>query len=331
MLKSLNECTPQEMLALKASELKEAIRLSEGRVVTTLSRVRGPNYLQYVTNAEVCAAFGSDILYLDTYNPRKPYFPGLVSKNPEDDEPFRDVQIQIGKGWTAREIRALVGRPLSASMMFDPPSYGGHTIDTGYADSQERNVAGLPMTTWDDFELAIDQGFDIIHMGGWGEPKQYCETTRDMVKRAAGRVIIHSGIPHGPGLIYAKDEPYNIRNLLTPDFAKALADTGADIIDVPAAGSLPGFTVEYVRTLADIIHKAGALVNVGIHNSQEGTDVETIKRIAIDNRTAGADMCMLGDAGVNENVALPDVLNSVCVAVKGKQYTYRRMCQSVLR
>lgn len=46
MLKSLNECTPQEMLALKASELKEAIRLSEGRVVTTLSRVRGPNYLQ---------------------------------------------------------------------------------------------------------------------------------------------------------------------------------------------------------------------------------------------------------------------------------------------
>ena len=50
-------------------------------------------------------------------------------------------------------------------MMFDPPSYGGHTIDTGYADSQERNVAGLPMTTWDDFELAIDQGFDIIHMG----------------------------------------------------------------------------------------------------------------------------------------------------------------------
>ena len=61
MLKSLNECTPQEMLALKASELKEAIRLSEGRVVTTLSRVRGPNYLQYVTNAEVCAAFGSDI------------------------------------------------------------------------------------------------------------------------------------------------------------------------------------------------------------------------------------------------------------------------------
>ena len=67
MLKSLNECTPQEMLALKASELKEAIRLSEGRVVTTLSRVRGPNYLQYVTNAEVCAAFGSDILYPVSY------------------------------------------------------------------------------------------------------------------------------------------------------------------------------------------------------------------------------------------------------------------------
>ena len=52
------------MLALKASELKEAIRLSEGRVVTTLSRVRGPNYLQYVTNAEVCAAFGLSLIHI---------------------------------------------------------------------------------------------------------------------------------------------------------------------------------------------------------------------------------------------------------------------------
>ena len=69
------------MLALKASELKEAIRLSEGRVVTTLSRVRGPNYLQYVTNAEVCAAFGSDILYLDTYNPQTIFSGACIKKS----------------------------------------------------------------------------------------------------------------------------------------------------------------------------------------------------------------------------------------------------------
>lgn len=331
MIKRLLNCSPQEMLNLSASELKLAIRMSEGRTVSALARSRGNNYIQYVTNAEVCAKFGADIVYMDTYNPRSPQFVGLPSKNPEDDEPFREVQLQLGKGWTAKEIRGLIGRPIGACFNCELPSYGGQGIDTGFCDAKGGTVAGGHLDTWDDFELLIDQGFNIIFVGSWCEPTKLIEMTKEAVKRANGRVIVEAGVPHGPGLIYAQNEPFNLRELMTPDLAAALADAGADIVDIPAAGSLPGYSMEYIGKIIDVVHERKAIVNVGIHNSQEGTDIETIKRIAIDNKTMGADMYMLGDAGVNENMGLPEVIKSMCIAVKGLRHTYRRMCESVLR
>lgn len=331
MIKRLLNCSPKEMLALKPAELKDAIRMSEGRTVSALARTRGNNYIQYVTNAEVCAGFGADIVVMDTYNPKAPLFPGLPSKNPEDDEPFREIQIQIGKGWTAREIRNMIGRPLGATLILNSPAYGGQSVDTGFADSKKGYVAGNPLHDWDDLEICIEQGFDIVMIGGWCGEKQLVETTREAVKRAKGRVLIFSGVPHGPGLIYAQNSPYDLRELMTPHFAAALADAGADIIDMPAAGSLPGFTMDYVGKIVDAAHAGGAIINAGIHNSQEGTDEETIRRLAIDNKTMGVDMYMLGDAGVNENMGLPEVINALCIAVKGHRHTYRRMAESPLR
>ena len=64
MIKRLLNCSPKEMLALKPAELKDAIRMSEGRAVSALARTRGNNYIQYVTNAEVCAGFGADIVIM---------------------------------------------------------------------------------------------------------------------------------------------------------------------------------------------------------------------------------------------------------------------------
>ena len=96
MIKRLLNYSPKEMLALSSHELLQAIRMSEGRVVLGLARVRGPNLVQYVTNAEVCAAFGCDIVGINCYDPQRPIFPGLPSKNPEDDEPFREIQVPVG-------------------------------------------------------------------------------------------------------------------------------------------------------------------------------------------------------------------------------------------
>ena len=87
----------------------------------------------------------------------------------------------------------------------------------------------------------------------------------------------------------------------------------------------------YVSELIDAIHKSGCLAATGIHNSQEGTDVETIRRIAIDNKICGADIQILGDGGLHETMGMPETLMAMCIAIKGRRHTYRRMAESVLR
>ena len=77
--------------------------------------------------------------------------------------------------------------------------------------------------------------------------------------------------------------------------AAEMVEAGADIIQYPAVGSLPGFTPEYCGKIIDAVHEAGALAMAGIHNSQEGADIETVKRIAIDNKIIGSDMYTIGD------------------------------------
>ena len=57
----------------------------------------------------------------------------------------------------------------------------------------------------------------------------------------------------------------------------------------------------------------------------------TIRRIAIDNKQLGADIQVLGDAGLNENMGLPEVIQAMAIALKGRRHTYRRLTESVLR
>jgi len=330
MVKRLLNDSPREMLSLASRELFQAIKMSEGRIVIGDARVRGCNLVQYVCNAEVCAAFGSDIVAINAYNPQRPMFPGLPSKNPEDDEPFREIQVPIGRGWSAREVRALIGRPLMTSLLA-APSYGGGMVDTGFTEAKGDTIAGAALITKKNVELVVEQGFDILALYGWCEEKDLIEHVRETKKLVGDRILIESGVPHGPGLIYAKNSPYQLRDLIGPDYAIKLVKAGADIIQIPAVGSLPGFTPEHVGAIIDAVHAEGALVTVGIHNSQEGTDIETIRRIAIDNKTLGADMQMLGDAGLNENMGLPETIMALCIALKGHRHTYRRMTESVMR
>ncbi len=87
----------------------------------------------------------------------------------------------------------------------------------------------------------------------------------------------------------------------------------------------------YVSELVNAIHEAGCLAAAGIHCSLEGSDTETIKRIAVDNKVCGADIQVLGDGGLHETMGMPETLLAMCIAIKGRRQTYRRMAESVLR
>ncbi len=303
MSKRLLNCTPQELLALTPSELFEAIKNAEGRAVYACARCKGANLIQNVSNAEACAAFGADIIKLCYYDPRNPMFPGLPSKDPADDEPFKVVQLPVGKGWRAREIRELIGRPIAVEMFVD-------------------------MASDEYIELCLNEGFDIVSIYGFEFDEEFLPAIKRLAKKAEGRAVVEAGILHGPKL---KNPPLNMRELQTAEFAKRAVEAGARVFQVPAVGTLPGYGIEYVSSLIDAIHEQGGLAIAGIHSSQEGTDTDTLKRIAIDNKISGADIQMLGDAGINENMASPELIMALSVAIKGQRHTYKRMCQSVKR
>jgi len=303
MSKRLMACTPQDLLSLSPEDLFEALKGSEGRCVYACARCKGPNLVQGVTNAEVCAAMGADLVKLCYYDPYDPYFPGLPSKDAKDDEPYANVQLPLGKGWTAREIRSLIGRPVAVEMFVEQAS-------------EER------------MDKMISEGFDIICIYGFEQEEDFLPKISMLAEKCKGKALVEAGILHGPRL---KKVPVHMKNLQTAEFAAKAVKAGANLFQVPAVGTLPGFNETYVTELIEAIHEAGGLAITGIHSSLEGSKVDLIHRIAIDNKICGADIQMIGDAGINENMADPELIMELSIAMKGKRHTFRRMCVSLNR
>ena len=113
------------------------------------------------------------------------------------------------------------------------------------------------------------------------------------------------------------------------EIARAL-NAGADIILLPAPGTVPGITVDYVRELVNFSHSLGCLTITAIGTSQEGADVATIRQIALMCKMTGTDIHHLGDAGYG-GMALPENIQAYSIAVRGIRHTYRRMAGSVNR
>ena len=110
------------------------------------------------------------------------------------------------------------------------------------------------------------------------------------------------------------------------DFVEA----GADVVLLPAPGTVPGCHEALVRGWVDAVHGAGALTMTTVGTSQEGADVDTIRRIALLAKMTGTDVHHLGDCGLF-GVALPENLLAYSIAVRGRRHTYRRMAMSLLR
>ena len=105
---------------------------------------------------------------------------------------------------------------------------------------------------------------------------------------------------------------------------------GADIILLPAPGTVPGITMEYVRSLVVCAHSLGKMTLTAIGTSQEGADTDTIKEIALMCKMTGTDLHHLGDAGYG-GMALPENILEYGKGIRGIRHTYHRMAVSIRR
>ena len=283
---------------LSSREILEAIKLSEGRVIAAEVVVTSESLIDGVSNVEIAAAFGADIIILNFFDILKKQISGIPS---EID--------------SIAKLRDFLGRIIGMNL---EPVREDKAKELGYTPGR--------LATPENAELAVKDGIDIIVITA--NPKtrvslgDIVNATQEIGDAIGEKAIILAGKMHLAGRY---GERY------TSETIEKLSKAGADGILIPAPGTIPGFTVDIAKQIVNNVHELGLIVMSCIGTSQEGADEETIKRIAIMGKMSGADIHHIGDSGYRPGVTIPENIMTYSITIRGKRHTYRRMAQSILR
>ena len=306
-MKRLLDCQASDFAVMDKEDLLSAIAGSEGRVIACETIGALQPMLGDITNAEFAAAMGADILLLNIFDVQAPVIRGLPKTAPQD---------------TIRKLKALTGRPVGINLEPVEQSLG--------SDDPEENMwamTGGRKATVENARLAADMGVDMIVLTGnpgTGVSNPAIVQTLRGYKTAGGdRVILAAGKMHASGILSEGAE-----KILTQADILEFKEAGADVILLPAPGTVPGITLEYARDLIGYAHSLGLLTITAIGTSQEGADTATIRQIALMCKMAGTDIHHLGDTGYG-GMALPENIQAYSLAVRAIRHTYRRMAGSL--
>ena len=190
-----------------------------------------------------------------------------------------------------RKIKQLTGRPVGINL---------EPLEQGKESSVETNemwkLSGGRVATLENAKTAVEMGVDFIVLTGnpgIGVTNAAITDTLKLYREHLGeQVVLIAGKMHASGILSECGE-----HILTEADVRAFAEAGADIILLPAPGTVPGITMEYVRNLVVCAHSLGKMTLTAIGTSQEGADTDTIKEIALMCKMTGTDLHHLGDAG----------------------------------
>ena len=309
-MKRFLNCNASDFEKMTKSELIESIAASEGRIVVCETIGAVPQMLGDVTNAEFAASMGADIILLNIFDVNNPVMHGL----PADVKPEDYI----------RKIKELTGRPVGLNL--EPLEEGvASTVETDEWAGLSSGRAG----TLENAKKAVEMGADFIVLTG--NPgigvtnKAITDTLKLYRKELGDSVVLIAGKMHAAGILGEAGE-----KIITRNDVKEFSEVGADIILMPAPGTVPGITMEYIRGLVSYAHELGKLTLTSIGTSQEGADVSTIREIALMCKMAGTDLHHLGDSGYM-GMALPENILEYGKVIRGVRHTYHRIAASIKR
>lgn len=291
---------------MNGKQLKQSIKAAEGRVL--IAEVIGavPPLYDGVTNAEIVAAFGADMILLNMFDVFAPAVAGL-----EVD----DSQTVV------RQLQRYTGRPIGVNL--EPvdlklvSTFRYAQLPPGRAASEQ------------SFAAAKRLGFDFVCLTGNPKTgvtnKEIAEAIAKARQVMGEDMLIIAGKMHGAGVDAETGE-----SLVSEADLVTFIEAGADVILLPSPGTIPGITVEVCQAMVRTVHKHGALALAATGTSQEGADEQTIRQIALYSKMAGADLYHIGDAGYS-GIAVPENIMQYSIVIRGKRHTYVRMAASVLR
>lgn len=308
-MKRILDCHASDFRNMSRQELLDSIAGSEGRTIACETIGAIMPMLGDITNAEFAAAMGADILLLNLFDVQNPQILGLPKTEPEN---------------VIRKLKELTGRPIGINL--EPVE---QVLSSENPEENMWAMTGGRKATLENARKAVAMGVDFILLTGnpgIGVTNEAIEQTLRVYKEAFGdQVILAAGKMHASGILTEGAE-----KIITKEDITAFTQAGADIILLPAPGTVPGITMEYVRELVSFSHSLGRLTITAIGTSQEGADTATIRQIALMCKMTGTDIHHLGDAGYG-GMALPENIQAYSVAVRGIRHTYHRMAASINR
>ena len=300
------DCSARELAVYQKQELLQSIADTEGRVLATETIGTVTPMLVNITNAEFVTSLGADIIMLNIFDVDHPVINGLPEVAPED---------------TIHEIKRLTGRMVAINL--EPAAVRNDGEKSVWSLTEGRRA------TVENAKKAADMGVDMIVLTGnpgvGVDNKAITKALADLNEAVGDRVILTAGKMHASGILSEAGE-----KILTKEDAETFIEAGADVLLLPAPGTVPGFTMEHAAELIKTAHEKGVLAMTTIGTSQEGADEETIRQIALMCKMAGADIHHIGDSGYM-GMALPENITAYGVAIRGKRHTYRRMAMSLVR
>lgn len=299
MGKRLISANASEILGMNAEELKQSIKASEGRVILSENVATRESFIGDITNSEIARAFGADLILLNGVDVLKPYIFGLEVK----EESF------------VKELQNLVGRPIGVNL--EPVDLEANMAEDRLTISKGRQAN---LETIKEIERLGMNFVCFTGNPGTGVTNTEIKKTIRLAKKYFSGLII-AGKMHGAGV----DEPVADMKAI-----ESFIEAGADVILVPAVGTVPGFDESELKEVVKLAHSKGALVLSAIGTSQESSDEDTIKQIAIRNKICGVDIQHIGDAGYG-GVAPYENIFAMSKAIRGVRHTVSMIARSINR
>lgn len=298
----LISASKQDFEKMNGRDLKRSIFQSEGRVIMAQHLLfASQGLVRGVTNTELLAAFGSDMIMLNTFN-------------------LEDEKSNLGlQGLTLEDLKKRVNIPLGI--------YLGCPGENKTSENIIYDAAGM-LAADEHLLRAKEIGADFIVLGGNPGSGTSIQDIIETIKRA--RKLLGNDV-----LIFAGKWEDGIDEKVLGDplakqdakeVIKQLIDAGADVIDLLAPGSRHGISVRMIQELVQFIHlyKPGTLAMTFLNSSVEGADQDTIRLIALMMKETGADIHAIGDGGFS-GCTTPENVMQLSISLKGKPYTYFRM------
>lgn len=310
MVKRLISANTSDILAMNAEDLKESIKASEGRVVLSENVVTSQPLGEDITNAEVAAAFGADLILLNNMDVMNPVVMGLY-----DGEETMATAKPRHDGHIIKNLQHLVGCPIGVNL--EPID-----VDADMLEERLEIVTGRTATPETLAEVErLGYNFVVLtgNPGTGVTNEQIVKNIKIAKQKFSGLVI--AGKMHAAGV----NEP-----LINPNIVKEFIDAGADVILVPAVGTVPGLTDDELTEIVKIAHEANALVMSTIGTSQESGTTSYIENIAIRNKIYGVDIQHIGDAGYGGMAPVENIF-TLSKAIRGQRHTVSRMARSINR